>query len=66
MKVESFTKCYCKKLNGKWTWELVIWFTPGMFADCVVKSPDGREFDDMNLADVNMNSIMNSMKIKRK
>lgn len=64
-KFVSYKKCFCKRLDGKWDWDVPVWLTKaGMFADCVIKSPEGRLFDSQEDAAKNMDEVLKKLGIK--
>jgi hypothetical protein len=63
MKME-YKRCFTKRLDGKWDWNVPVWQTPaGMFADCVIKSPEGKLFDSKKEAEKNMKKVLKKFEI---
>jgi hypothetical protein len=57
-------KCFCKRLDGKWTWDAPVWLTKaGMFANCVIKSPEGTTFDTQDEAHKNLLEVLGKLGI---
>ena len=57
-------KCFTKLQNGKWIWEVPIWFDKsGMFCDCTICSPHGKEFDSEELAAANLSYVLENLSI---
>lgn len=58
-------KAFCKRLDGKWDWDVPVWLTKaGTFADCVIKSPEGKLFDTQKEAAENMKKVLTKLGIK--
>ncbi len=67
-KFVSHKKCLNKTLDGHWEWDAPVWLTKaGMFAECVIKSPEGKKFDTKEQAHENMVDVLKKLGIiKRK
>jgi hypothetical protein len=64
-KFVTYEKCFCKRLDEKWVWKAPIWFTKaGMFANCVLKSPEGKVFDTLEEAAKNMKEVLKQLGLK--
>lgn len=56
-------KCFTKRLDRKWDWMVPVWVGEGTFADCVIKSPEGKLFDSEDDAMVNLTGVLKKLKI---
>ena len=66
-KIISYKTCFTLRLDNKWEWYAVVWLTKrGMFADCIIKSPDGILFDSQADARKNMEIILKKFGIHKK
>ena len=60
----QYNQCFTKTLEGKWTWMVPVWFSKvGMFADCVISSPEGKTFETQALATKHMAEVLGKLEI---
>ena len=63
--IDQLKKGLHKQLDGRWTWSVMVWTRKRtMFADCIIKSPEGETFADEGEATVNMNNVLGRLGIK--
>lgn len=63
-KFVTHRQCLNKCLDGRWDWAAPVWLTKvGMFANCVIKSPENSLFDTEEKARANMITILTKLGI---
>ena len=55
-KIVGYRICFTHRLDNKWDWSCPVWFTEGIFANAMIKSP--KEFDTEAEALANMQATM--------
>lgn len=63
-KFVEYKRCFCKRLDGTWSWDAPVWLTKaGMFANCVIKSPEGTTFETQEKANENLLEVLTKLGI---
>lgn len=65
-RVLDYKKCFNKQLDGMWTWEVPVWLTKaGMFANCSIKSIEGKLFTSQEEATADMDKVLTKLGIDK-
>lgn len=60
-------RCFRKRLDGGWDWSAPVFLSrAGMFAECVVQSPEGRSFNSKKEAEADLKEVFRKLKLNFK